>query len=216
MKKTILLPIFILLFLVSCAPKAITEKQMGTVKLIQQDLPGGFAESTDPTLMNSLPYSASLEKVFFKKAPSNKILNSTTFTKEITNTSYGIVSFEYLLTDAEKNLVITETKKQDKLTYCKLFINVLQGDESGCDKSELISLVNVYPGLNSIGEASLGCSLILEGTGNFDLGYTLNRNALSFIFDGFSVMDSTVKAAPLIDLKTVLLVLDGKVKSLAK
>jgi hypothetical protein len=216
MKKSILLAVFILLILVSCAPQAITEKQMETVKLAQQDLPEGFAENTATASANTGFYSTSLEKVFFKKAPTNKILNSTTFTKDTADTSYGIVSFEYLLTDAEKSLVITETKKQDKLTCCKLFLNVLQGDEASCDKAEVMDLVAVYPALNSVGEASLGCSLTIEGTGNFDIGYTLNRNALSFVFDGFSLNNATVKAPSLIDLKTVLSALDSKVKSIAK
>ena len=216
MKKILVLPLIAIIFITACSSNAIVENQMGNVKLTAADLPAGFLEKKDSFFDTSL-VSTILQKGFLNSAPTGKILNTSAFVKDAKEASYGILSFEYLLSDTEKSFIITETKKQDVATCCKLLVQILQvEDQTTCQKPGFTSLIKVYPELNNIGEGSLGCDLNAPGTGVFDLGYSFNRNALSFILDGFTLTDQTATVSTLIDLKTLLTAMDTKVKALAK
>ena len=210
--------LFISVFvLTACAPKSFTEKDLANAKLTQADLPSEFVQSPDSDIQNVAPYAASLQKAFFTSAATGKIINTIMFSKDTSKASYGIISFNYFpLTAAEKQEVLTVTKKQDLDTCCKLLINILQGNETSCATSDFTSMIAVVPGLDKIAEASLGCSLTIPGDSYFELGYAVNQNVISVIFEGFNQFNQEDKITPLLDLKTMLTLMNGKLSATIK
>jgi hypothetical protein len=211
---------FLLIFmfiLAACSPKTYTEKDLASVKLAQQDLPPEFVQSPDADLQSFIPFANGLTKAFFTSAATGKIINTTMFSKDGTDASHGIVSFEYFpLSTAEKQQVLAVTKKQDLATCCKMLVGMLQGDETSCEKPDFTSLIKVVPGLDKISEASLGCTLTITGDSYFELGYTVNQNVISVIFEGYSQSAQDAKITPLLDLKTMLTLINGKLSTAAK
>ena len=217
MRKLTYILIIFMIVLAACSPKTYTEKDLATVKLAQKDLPPEFVQSADADIQSFTPFANGLLKVFFTSAATGKIINTTMFSKDSTDASHGIVSFEYFpLSAAEKQQVIAVTKKQDLATCCKTLVNMLQGDETSCEKTEFTSLIKVIPGLDKIAEASLGCTLTITGDSYFELGYTVNQNVISVIFEGYSQSTQDAKITPLLDLKTMLTLMNGKLPAAAK
>jgi hypothetical protein len=215
-KLTYFLFIFIFI-LAACTSKTYTEKDLATVKLTQKDLPAEFVQSPDADIQNFTPFANSLQKAFFTTAATGKILNTTMFSKDGADASHGIVSFEYFpLSATEKQQVLAETKKQDAATCCKMLVSMLQGDETSCAKPEFSALIKVVPGLDKVADASLGCSLTITGDSYFELGYAVNQNVISVIFEGFSQSTQDAKITPLLDLKTMLTLMNSKLSTVAK
>lgn len=213
---TYFLLIFVIILTV-CAPKTYTEKNLANVKLTEKDLPAEFVQSPDSDVQNFTPYADNLPKAFFTSPATGKIINTTMFTKDSTDASYGIISFAYFpLSATEKQQVLTETKKQDLATCCKMLVNMLQGDETSCAQPDFTSMIKVAPGLDKIADASLGCSLTITGDSYFDLGYVVNQNVISVIFEGYSQINQDAKITPLLDLKTMLTLMNSKLSTAAK
>ncbi len=210
--------LFIFMFLLAaCSPKTYTEKDLAAVKLTQQDLPAEFVQSADADIQSFTPLANSLLKAFFTSEATGKIINTTMFSKDGMDAAYGIVSFQYYpLSVTEKQQVLTETKKQDIVTCCKMLVSMLQGDETSCAKPEFTSMIKVVPGLDKIADGSLGCTLTITGDSYFELGYVINQNVISVIFEGFSQATQDAKITPLLDLKTMLTLMNGKLSSGAK
>jgi hypothetical protein len=212
-KLTYFLFIFTII-LAACSPKTYTEKDLAAVKLSQKDLPAEFVQSPDADIQNFIPLANSLSKAFFTTAATGKIINTTMFSKDGTDAAHGVVSFEYFpLSATEKQQVLTETKKQDIATCCKMLVNMLQGDETSCAQTDFTSTIKVVPGLDKIADGSLGCTLTITGDSYFELGYVINQNVISVIFEGFSQSSQDAKITPLLDLKTLLTLMNGKLSS---
>jgi hypothetical protein len=217
MRKITFLLLISVFVLAACAPKILTEKDLANVKLTEKDLPAGFVQSPDSAVENVAPYTESLQKAFFTTTAAGKIFNTTMFSKDSSDASHGIISFDYFpLSSSEKEQVLTETKKQDVATCCKMLINILQGDETSCAEPDFTSLIAVIPGLDKIAESSLGCSLTIAGDSYFELGYAVNQNVISVIFEGFNQVNPDEKITPLLDLKTILTSMNGKITAAAK
>jgi hypothetical protein len=213
---TYLLLISVIL-LAACAPKTFTEKDLANVKLTEKDLPAGFVQSPDSAIEDITPFMSIVKNAFFNTAATGKIINATMFSKDASDASYGILSFNYFpLSEAEKQQVLTETKKQGIATCCKMMINILQGNETSCAQSEFASMFAVISGLDKIAEASLGCSLTISGNAYFELGYAINQNAISVIFEGYSQFHQGDKITPLLDVKTMLPLMNGRLSTVAK
>ena len=203
--------------LAACAPKTFTEKDLANVKLAQKDLPAGFVQSPDSAVENVSPYAASLQKAFFNTTATGKIINTIMFSNDTSNASHGIISFNYFpLSAAEKQQVLTETKKQGLATCCKMLVSILQVDETSCAQTDFTSMIAVIPSLDKIADASLGCSLTITGDSYFELGYAVNQNVISVIFEGFNQFNQNDKITPLLDLKTMLPLMNGKLSAAAK
>ena len=217
MGKTIYILMISVFVLAACAPKAFTEKDLANVKLTIKDLPAGFIQSPDSAVENLAPYTASLQKAFFKEAATGKIINTAMFTKDAEDASHGIISFEYFpLSETEKQQVLTETKKQDLATCCKMMVNILQGDDSSCAQPDLISMFSVVSGLEKIGDASRGCKLAVEGDSIFELGYAVNQNVISVVFEGYNQINPEDKITPVLDLKNMLTLMNAKLTTASK
>ena len=87
---------------------------------------------------------------------------------------------------------------------------------TACAQSEVTSQIAVLSDLDKIAEASLGCSLTISGNAYFDLGYAVNQNAISVIFEGYSPYNQGDKITPLMDLKTMLSLMNSKLSTVAK
>ena len=139
------------------------------------------------------------------------------FSKDAEDASHGIISFEYFpLSETEKQQLLTVTKKQDVATCCKMVATFMGVDETSCTKPEFSSLVAVLPGLDTISNGGLGCSLTIAGDSYFELGYAINQNVISVIFEGYSQANQDDKITPLLDLKTMLTLMNGKLSASAK
>jgi hypothetical protein len=214
MRKLIYSLFIFMIILAACSPKPFTEKDLAAVTLTQKDLPAEFVQSPDAEIQNFLPFANSLSKAFFTTAATGKIINTTMFSKGSTDASHGVISFEYFpLSVTEKQQVLTETKKQDIATCCKMLVNMLQGDETSCVQPDFTSMIKVVPGLDKIADGSLGCTLTITGDSYFELGYVINQNVISVIFEGFSQATQDAKITPLLDLKTLLTLMNGKLSS---
>jgi hypothetical protein len=217
MRNIIYILLISVFILAACAPKTFTEKDLANVKLTEKDLPAGFVQSPDSAVENLTPYTTSLQKAFFKEVSTGKIINTTMFSKDASDASHGIISFEYfLLSEAEKQQVLTETKKQDLATCCKMIVSILQGDDTSCTQPDFTSMLKVVSSLNKIADASLGCTLAIAGDSFFELGYAVNQNVISVIFEGFNQFNPDDKITPLLDLKTMLTLMNGKLSTAAK
>jgi hypothetical protein len=217
MRKAIFILLISVFVLIACAPKTFTEKDLANGMLTEKDLPAGFVKSPDSAVADVSPYVTSMQKAFFNTTATGKIINTTMFSKDTDDASHGIISFNYFpLSAAEKQQVLTETKKQDIATCCKMLINILQGDETTCAQSNFTSMIAVIPGLDKVAEASLGCSLTISGDSYFELGYAVNQNVISVIFEGFNQFNQGDKITPLLDIKSMLPLMNSKLSVVAK
>ena len=218
MRKIIYILLISVFVLAACAPaKTFTEKDLANVKLTEKDLPAGFVQSPDSSVQNVTPYADGLQKSFFTSTATGKTINAIMFTKDTETASHGIFSFNYFpLSAEEKQQVLTVTKKQDVATCCKMVATFMGGDETSCATPEFSSLVAVLPGLDTIANAGLGCTLTIAGDSYFELGYVVNQNVISVVFEGYSQSNKDDKITPLLDLKTMLTLMNAKLSTAAK
>jgi hypothetical protein len=213
--RKVLVPIVLFLFLLTaCSPKAYSEQDLAAVKLSDKDLPAGFVESPADSLKEIDPFVASLEKVFFNAAASGKTVNPAMFSKETEAAAHGILSFEYFpLSATEKQQLVEIAGKQDAATCCEMISAFMGGNETTCKNSEFTSLVSVIPGMAKIADGSLGCSVNIQGNSTYEIGYIINKNVVSVIFEGFSQYNQSDTITPLLDLKAMLTLMNGKLAS---